>query len=627
MAAEMFRSSEIHNHFNKLIWVSVSDPTEKNILLLILRQLDPSEPPRVIPFELRKQVGRLLKEKKILLVLNDVPKLSKEDLKGLLITLGESDKGSKVLITGDNPEVANFVEDDSLIELKLLKHEQSWDLLKWELLKKLPCPPEFEIHGQLIAENCNGLPRDIVSTANALITKLRRIDDPSGRIQLVAKNLVKIEEKRLDGSAKTCSITESIHKFCQKESEPDRENFLQEFIKHDREGFFPVIDGVKKNRRVCVHGHISKFIPKFISSSRQEIWLRSFVSHSNEAFTLHKNDISKIRAAFNLLRVLDAKPINVKRIHSELCLLVHLRYVTLSLKGDVLPEAISKLRNVQTLIVHTTSRTLKIEANILVMVELRHFETNASATLPKKSGASEEDERLETLCGISPKSCTSELFEKLPNLKKLGICGQLALLLDGKNDLLCKLDKVEKLKLLNQEETGDEKLKLPTWITSSKQKGQLNSLILGPSTFHGSLRTLTLSATCLSWEHIFVLGTLQQLEELMLKDNAFSGKEWKVHDDGFPHLQILKIKNLHFENWKCSRSHFPRIRRIVLFKCEQLQEIPIELAHIPTFQELHLQNGGEIAKICAMDIREKKLEMRNTNHNIVFKLLPKDIFR
>ncbi|XP_047953290.1 uncharacterized protein LOC125199261 [Salvia hispanica] len=371
-------------------------------------------------------------------------------------SFGREDKGSKVLITGDNPEVANFVEDDSLIELKLLKHEQSWDLLKWELLKKLPCPPEFEIHGQLIAENCNGLPRDIVSTANALILKLRRIDDPSGRIQVwkeFSQGIVPFDESsynELPYYLRPCFLYLGIfpRKFLSKESEPDRENFLQEFIKHDREGFFPVIDGVKKNRRVCVHGHISKFIPKFISSSRQEIWLESFVSHSNEAFTLHKNDISKIRAAFNLLRVLDAKPINVKRIHSELCLLVHLRYVTLSLKGDVLQK-------------------------------------------------------------LSP---------------NFGI-----------------------------------------------------------------------------WEHIFVLGTLQQLEELMLKDNAFSGKEWK--------------------------ESLPAIRRIVLFKCEQLQEIPIELAHIPTFQELHLQNGGEIAKICAMDIREKKLEMRNTNHNIVFKLLPKDIFR
>ncbi|XP_057808773.1 putative late blight resistance protein homolog R1B-16 [Salvia miltiorrhiza] len=391
----------------------------------------------------------------------------------------------------------------------------------------------------------------------------------------------------------------------------DGENFLQEFRNSGPEGFYPPIDEVKKNRRVCIHAHISKFIETLISSRHQtlKIGLRSFVSHSDTEVTLHGKNISIIRAAFKLLRVLDAKPIKVNKIHSDLCLLVHLRYVTLSLNGDVLPEAISKLRNMQTLTVHTTSCTLKIEADILKMVELRHFQTNASATLPKKSKASEEDERLQTLCGISPKSCTQEFFSKLPNLKKLGICGQLGLLLlDGKNELLSKLVKVEKLKLLNQ-------------VTSPKDEDDLSKLFDQPPRFPPNLRSLTLSATSLDWKHISILGSLQELEELKLKNDAFVGDKWEVHDEGFPNLKTLKIESLHLIHWKSTSAHFPKLKRLMLSKCEKLREIPVELADISTFQELHLRNANQSAIECANDILADKLHMKQNDNNIMFELL------
>ncbi|KAL1556293.1 hypothetical protein AAHA92_11939 [Salvia divinorum] len=134
MAAKMFRNSEVENHFTKLIWVSVPNPTAKNILLVVLRRLDSEAVPRKdIPFELREQVRSLLKKEKFLLVLDNVPGMSKEDYTELRMAIEKSAKGSKVLMTSTNPELVYFVKDESHINLKLLTHKESWDLLRWRL--------------------------------------------------------------------------------------------------------------------------------------------------------------------------------------------------------------------------------------------------------------------------------------------------------------------------------------------------------------------------------------------------------------------------------------------------------------------------------------------------------------
>ncbi|KAL8537958.1 hypothetical protein ACS0TY_000050 [Phlomoides rotata] len=161
---------------------------------------------------------------------------------------------------------------------------------------------------------------------------------------------------------------------------------------------------------------------------------------------------SAIPAAFKLLRVLDVKPIKLTKIPSDLYHLVHLRYITLSFNLRTLPAAFSKLWNMQTLIIHTTSHTLDIRADIWKLIHLRYLKTNASATLPKVTKSSKEGEKLQTLGTISPQNCTEEVFDRARNLKKLGIRGRLSLLLDGETgsfDSLERLSSLENMKLIN----------------------------------------------------------------------------------------------------------------------------------------------------------------------------------
>ncbi|XP_042003086.1 late blight resistance protein R1-A-like isoform X1 [Salvia splendens] len=219
---------------------------------------------------------------------------------------------------------------------------------------------------------------------------------------LIDRNLVIVDDRKPDGSAKTCSMNYLMYEFCKTEAGNERENFLEEVKKSTTDGVFhPSVDQVEKYRRVCIHDDFSRFISKFVSLRGHRslhVRLRSLISHSEETCPLKKKDVSVIGAAFKLLRVLDAKPMGFTKFPGDLYRLVLLRYVTLSLKAPVLTKDVSKLRSIQTLVVHTTSPSLKIEADILKMTELRHLKTNVSATLPKTDKKCNDGEQLQTLC-------------------------------------------------------------------------------------------------------------------------------------------------------------------------------------------------------------------------------------
>lgn len=410
--------------------------------------------------------------------------------------------------------------------------------------------------------------------------------------ELINRNLVRVDRRKPDGKVKTCRIHDMLRDFCKSEAGNERENFLQEMKKSNEGDFEPPVSNVEKCRRLCIHSNFSSFV----SSKPFGPHVRSFVCFSKEDINLPSENCSFIPAAFKLLRVLEVKPIKFCRIPSDLYHLVHLRYVTLSFNLAILPAAFSKLWNIQTLIVDTTSRTLEIKADIWKLLQLRHLKTNASTILPKGK-SSKEGEKLQTLGTISPQNCTEEVFDKCRNLKALGIRGQLSLLLDGKAgsfDSLGRLDNVERLKLVNDV------------FPDPPSEGRLRGLP-PPYQFPPKLRILSLADTFLDWTQMSTLGLLEKLEVLKLKDNAFKGKNWMAADGGFRHLEVLHIGRTDLVIWKASAHHFPRLRCVELCNCEKLQEIPIELADIPSFQLLDLYRS-EYAAASAKKILDKKAQ-------------------
>ncbi|KAG6413720.1 hypothetical protein SASPL_126434 [Salvia splendens] len=401
---------------------------------------------------------------------------------------------------------------------------------------------------------------------------------------LINRNLVRVEKLKADGRVKSCRIHDILREFCRVEGGKDGENFLQEIKQSSDGGLQPSVTDGEKHRRLCIHSHVVDFLNK----NPRGPYVRSFVTFS-EDIELPSDKISAITAAFKLLRVLEAKPLKFSKLPSDFYQLIHLRYLALSMKLDsnskasILPKAFNKLWNIQTLVVDTTSRALEIKADVMSMTQLRHLKTNVCTTLAKPGKDSKEGEKLQSLGTMSPESCTEAIFDRARNLKKLGIRGKLSLFLDGKSgsfDSLRKLSNLEKLKLLNDV--------FPKAASDGKLDG------LPPAyKFPVKLRSLTLLNTFLDWTHMSILGSLEKLQVLKLKDNAFVGKRWQVDERGFDALEVLHIGRTDLSIWMASAHHFPSLKRLELHNCEKLKEVPLALADIPKLEYLDLQRCKE----------------------------------
>ncbi|KAL1552086.1 disease resistance RPP8-like protein 3 [Salvia divinorum] len=405
---------------------------------------------------------------------------------------------------------------------------------------------------------------------------------------LISRNLLKSVKLTPEGNVKTCQIHDLLGDFCRNEAAT--ENFLQE-IKYNNEGT-RVPPTSNTYRRLSIHSNFSYFISSNPPPSAARV--RSFVCFSDTHHPLAPQESTKIIEAFKLLRVFDVQPLKFSTIDKEFYNLVHLRYIALSFTLLKLPSHFNKLWNIQTLIIDTTSPTLKVEADIWKMKHLRHFKTKASAILLNSTNSSDSTNELQTLSLISVESCTKELPSRARNLKKLGIRGTLSLLFEqeaGSLDSLRNMENLRKLKLVNDEQQGVKKLsRLPRY-----------------DEFPPGLRSLTLCSTSLSWKNISTLGSLENLEVLKLKDRAFTGNNWDVNDGGFLSLQFLHIEQTDLAFWRASSHHYPKLRSLVLKNCDKLREIPIEFADISSFQMLEMHTCIPAVK-SAKEIKNKKIE-------------------
>ncbi|KAL2484753.1 Disease resistance protein (CC-NBS-LRR class) family [Abeliophyllum distichum] len=420
---------------------------------------------------------------------------------------------------------------------------------------------------------------------------------------LVNRNLVMVGERRSNGKVKTCHVHDMLHVFCKNQAA--EENFFQEIKRFDQVTYSPSNPALEIYRRLCIHSRVLNYISSKPFGPR----VRTFLCFSSEEIILQAEHISSIPGAFRLLRVLDAKPISFTRFPTDLAQLVHLRYLVLSSNFKVLPAAISCLWNMQTLIVETSSRTLEIKGDIWKMIQLRHLKTNASTSLPgplAKSRKNKDDSlinaNLRTISTIAPECCREDVFARAPNLKKLGIRGRLAKLLDTKGasslfDSLGKLDYLENLKLLNDVfPQPPSEGKLPTLPQRYK--------------FPPKLKKLTLADTLLDWKHMTTLGMLESLEILKLKDSAFKGDWWQPEDGGFRALKVLHIGRTDLVSWYASTQHFPRLRSLTLRHCNSLEEVPFGLADVSSLHIIDLYCTTKSAAASARKIQQHKKKMQ-----------------
>ncbi|KAL3510639.1 hypothetical protein ACH5RR_030040 [Cinchona calisaya] len=407
---------------------------------------------------------------------------------------------------------------------------------------------------------------------------------------LIGRSLVLVGKRSFSGKIKTCHIHDVLRDFCLKEAHTER---FMHVLKRDAEGL-PA--DINNQRRLSFQ---SDFSSDFDSVPSMPL-VRSFM-----CFTLCSGfvpDILFSHFGFKLLRVLDVIFLRFEHFPVEITKLVRLRYLALTATFE-LPESLSKLRNLQTLIIHGPwiYRESGVVPTLLLeywnMPWLRHLSTSVVCYLidpfviEKDIRCPLAPKHLQNLSTIAFANCTKEIFSIMPRLKKLGICETKE---DYSSDESSKC--LSNLVYLHQL----QELKCSFYRQSTKAR-KINGLDAFPS----NLRKLTLSWSYIPWESMIIIARLPNLEVLKLKNYAFQGPEWEPFGEGFHQLKHLLIENNDLVHWKATSSNFPRLQHLALRSCKLLEEIPFGVGEIPTLLLIKLHYCSKSAEISAKEIQEQ----------------------
>ncbi|KAL0373733.1 UNVERIFIED_CONTAM: putative disease resistance RPP13-like protein 3 [Sesamum radiatum] len=416
--------------------------------------------------------------------------------------------------------------------------------------------------------------------------------------ELVSNNIVLVHERSQAGGIKTCSVHSVFWHLCIREAKKNK--------------FFHVINsyangingGVKGQRRLCIHNNVFFGIKDVYESMESTPNIRSLLCTGPH----HQYPVPTC-LSFSLLRTLEALTIRFYKFPNEVLKLVKLKYLAFTYNGE-LPASISKLRDLQYLIVHkrlsiisSRARRPYLPMEIWDMHELRHLEVMGS-DLPDPNSEGALLPNLLTLSGISAHSCTKEVLGRIPNLKKLGIQTELALDIA---ETLCCLDHLSHLYRLES---------LKCVIVNPTTSSQV--VPVAPparSVSWSSLKKLTLSGLGFSWEYMSDIAQLPNLEVLKLHCYAFQAPEWVTSAGDFSRLKYLLLEDIDLESWDSSYDCFLLLQRLTIQHCYKLKEIPFEIGEIPTLQMIELVDCNDSLVASA-----KQLVSEQEEHGNVFQV-------
>ncbi|XP_047264067.1 uncharacterized protein LOC107864520 [Capsicum annuum] len=157
LAYKVYNDERVCSHFDLRAWLTVGQEyDEKKLLMKLFNQVTGDLKVRKdidVADILRKHLIR----KRYLIVLDDVWDTTTWD--ELTRPFPKVEKGSRIILTTRQKEVALHGKcyTDPL-NLRLLKPEESWELLEKRAFGKESCPDELLNVGKEIAQNCKGLP-------------------------------------------------------------------------------------------------------------------------------------------------------------------------------------------------------------------------------------------------------------------------------------------------------------------------------------------------------------------------------------------------------------------------------------------------------------------------------------
>ncbi|KAL4388938.1 hypothetical protein GQ457_09G029910 [Hibiscus cannabinus] len=182
LARKVYKHVDVKRHFDCLAWASISQKCNPREVLLgvLMKVVSPSKDERELieretEEDLIKRLFNVLKEKRYLIVLDDIWRIEDWDI--LKPAFPQGKKGSKILFTTRIKDVALRADPrNSPMELSFLTDDGSWELFTRKAFPRNrtephACSDAFEKLGREMVKKCGGLPLAIVVLGGLLATK------------------------------------------------------------------------------------------------------------------------------------------------------------------------------------------------------------------------------------------------------------------------------------------------------------------------------------------------------------------------------------------------------------------------------------------------------------------------
>ncbi|XP_030457944.2 disease resistance protein RGA2-like [Syzygium oleosum] len=625
LAKLVYNDDGVKEKFELQLWVCV--PEDFDLKKIIERIIEDATGQSLSNLDIQQLQTRLrdtIKDKKFLLVLDDVWSDDRRRWKELrdLLSVGASE--SKIIVTTRDSEVASIIGTHPAHYLEGLSHENSMALFKrWAFVEKEKEPrPELLEIGNNIVEKSQGVPLLAIILGSLLQRKDEEWywayirDSEASELMEVKKVILPVLKLSYDNlpfhlkrcfsilslfpkgdEIKTGKLTRLwialglISPTRQKQAPEDdigveyvkdlwRRSLIQDVEECGSELCFKVHDLVHSLATIVGQNcsTVDLDTPEILERVRY-VSIRTAsleeISNYDGVPPFLRKETSKRLGAIMFQCQVDDGVITRKFARTCISKCNHLRYLDLSYGSfEELPSSICDLKQLRSLILSENKRLKKLPDTICELQSLLHLDV---------SGCSELDElpkNMKRLVNLSylyittkQKNLQESGVQYLENLQFLGVkaCENLQLLFEG----MCRLIRLRELLI----ENCGRLISLPFGELISLECLSIEScplmLILKKSSFPSRLRVLSITS-------------FEQVMELLqcLNESACTLKSLCIYD--CPNFTAIP-------EWLPNHIH---LREIRLIRCPNLSSMPEGIQSLTALKQLHILHCGELSKRC-----------------------------
>ncbi|XP_014522641.1 disease resistance protein RPP13-like [Vigna radiata var. radiata] len=405
--------------------------------------------------------------------------------------------------------------------------------------------------------------------------------------ELIDRSLVQVTRVKLNGSLEKCQVHDLLRDLCISQSKKDK---VFEVCTNNN-----IVDSTKP-RKLAIQSDMRDYIS---SSKRDHSCVRSVFF-----FGTNYDEWKWPLDNFKLVRVLEFGPTTRLEIPSNLGNFIHLRYLRIdSLFPKFVPDSILNLWNLQTIDLGIFKNGLQVSfpAQMWKLKYLRHW--NSSGPIELRGRCLQSVEKMWNLQTMSPLTLNKQAISLIrngtfPNIKRMGLKGSH----DCKDELPNLLENLTQLKHLNTLVIFPEGLLDFKPQELVQRLGQFNrltilvidcvNLLTSELIFPPNIIELTLSVIKrISDEGMNGVGNHSKLKILTLLGYIMEFKDpFNLNCVGFPKLEVLQLKYLPLRNWKLSNGAMQKLQHVIIYCCEPLDNLPIELCSLNGLKKMHIQD-------------------------------------